>query len=762
MSKLLQAMTEAKQVNGEFIIYFDIETLTYNKINAKNKPSEYKNVVYSVAIGVNINNEIHVETFPSFYHFFEKFFFYRNKKETFGKSKKVTMIAHNTNKYDSHFLLHDLVYFYNIERKNLYLRNASQNKNTVKKKDFKKNENVIFEKRVKSSINLDINFRLNETEFYVVDNYMKTHTSIKTLGENLLKLGVISEDKLKTDFNYSEFDKDEDMTESNAYAYAESVYKKLNKEQMTYIENDIYILGYSHIYFSDIFPGFDYGKITFTKNILDSYLNSSLTEFQLLNKFQEEKIKYTDFKFANQNLFDYIKAHYKGGLNFYNDEYVNTIINEKVFSMDLNSSYPYVMHNEKIPTFINDYDTFEISKEIDLDINNDNQFYLLRVDKNIFNIDVLSKIESKVIKQMIVKYYHLEGKEIAINSNTIRMINKICHLDIKTIYVNSYIKFDCVKFGGRDEIEKNYFIKSQGKQKNKIIMDSPYQYEITDEINTNVFSSEEISISKLKLNGIYGIPALRSHFNLFRISEQDSNELENIINGFANSERNLLFSTFVTSKAIYNLLEPLEYLTQKEIDENFIYADTDSLYLKQEIFTKIPKDLFDKIALGKWDIETFDLKKFFVLNHKKYAYQYQNGKISVKCGGVDNSAFNKNVDFDDFIKYQFCNSAKIKNTKSIYTKQKCIAIYESETEFKKGGKYPILFNPKLDKQIRELKENVRKEIDYTQVEDFLYIESELGSFSLSDVSPVINETEGKQEIKILKRMHNIIKKTLIK
>lgn len=758
MSKLLESMQLEKKTKTPFIIYFDIETLTYNKNEGRKKPSLYKNVVYSVAIGVSIDNKVYVERFPTWYHFFEKFFEYQSRKDTIGKTKIVTLIAHNTNKYDSHFLLHDLVYFYDIDRKNQYLKNAVDNKNCFTKEEFKKNENIIFEKRVKSSINLDMNFTLNNTRFNVVDNYMKTHSSIATLGEKLLKLGVIDKDKLKTDFKYDEFDLDEDMTEAESYEYAISVFNNLNEEQLTYIDNDIYILGYSHLYYSEIYPGFDYSEITFTRNILLSYLKNELTKFQLLNDFRGEKIKYTDFKFFGMNFFDFIKLFYRGGLNFYNDAYIGKVINVKMFSMDLNSSYPYTMHKENIPTYLKKYNEGE--KNLDLDLDNEKEFALFIMLKTDFNIDILSKIESKIIKQILVKYYHSANEYVAINTNTIRMINKVCHINITSVLTQSYVIYECVPFASRDEIAKNYFIKSQGKQEHKIIMPNPYEYTITEEINTDVYTQEEIDISKVKMNGLYGIPALRSHFNLFRMSENDNDELVNTVNGYANNERNLLFSTFVTSKSLYNLLEPLSYLTQQEIDDNFIYADTDSLYLKQDVFDKMPSELFDKITLGKWDIETFDVQKFYVLNHKKYAYLTKDNEIKIKCGGVNKEAFNTNMSFDDFIDSQFSEGATIKNTKSIYTKQHNIAIYESETELQQGGKYPIMFNPNTDKQIKELKERVRNEYDNSMSEDYLYVESELGSFSLADLNPVTNSLDNTQELIILKQMHNIIKNTL--
>ena len=115
----------------------------------------------------------------------------------------------------------------------------------------------------------------------------------------------------KTDFDYEVFDVYGDMTDKDAHKHALISFSKLNDEQMTYIRNDVIILGKSHIHYSDIFPGFDYQKMTFSVNILNSYLNNQLTSFQLLNKIGKYpdtiKVNYTDYEFSGRNLYEYIK-----------------------------------------------------------------------------------------------------------------------------------------------------------------------------------------------------------------------------------------------------------------------------------------------------------------------------------------------------------------------------------------------------------------------------------------------------------------------
>lgn len=762
---LLEAMQTHKGQRN-LTLYWDIETLTYNKIDGRKKPTKYKNVVYSVAIGWNNKGTIDVEVFSSFKSFFDTFFEYASRKDTITKSRTtISMIAHNCNKYDNHFLLHDVKYLFNDLRvENLFMKNALDNQNTVNMKEAKtdsKEENIVLEKRVKSSINLDLTLFLKGFKFVIIDNFMKTTTSIDVLGKKLKDSGYLTDDELKTDFQYDIFDVEHDMTDSEAYVYAYKCFSKLDNNQMTYINNDVIILGQSHIHYSEIFPNFDYSKMTFSVNIMNSYLNNEHTRFQLLNERyvegEKKEFNYTNYEFFDMNFYDYIKGFYRGGLNMYNPKYVAKMIEEPCFSIDINSSYPFVMYNEKIPTWLSEFEEFEVETEVETDLNNYDSFTLFKIDKASFNLDILYRIESKIIRKMLVKYYNNEDEYVNINTNTLRLIETLTGIDCSTVYCMSYVSFDCEYFGARDIIFNNYFIKTQGKLKTKIEMKDPFNYHITDTPNETVYSQEEINLSKVILNGLYGIPALRSHFNLFRLDEDGF--IQNAINGYKNNERNLLFSTYVTSQSLYNLLEPLKHLTQSEIDENFIYCDTDSLYLKSKVKNHLPNEMFDKISLGKWDIENDYIEKMYVLNHKKYAY-VSDGKIHVASAGIPQNAFNTEQSFESFIKNDFYDGSVIYNNKSIYNEQKTISIYPSKTNIDKGVDYPNEFNDLINKKRKWLLEQIRKEYNHEESEDFIYIESEVGTFSSRDVFPVTNPLKNGTNLNILKKGHEMLKRMI--
>lgn len=754
--RTLKQLLNDRKLMKEITLFFDIETLQYNEANGRKRPSEFKNMTYSVAISWMNGEEVEEEIFPSFKEPMDLIINqYRHQK----KKPTINLNAHNTNKYDNHFFRKDLVYYYpqmKIENFWLATSNEAGNIDTYKIKDLstiQKVKGIILEKRIKSSINLELTFYLEGIKFYTTDNWVKSHSSIKMLGEKMLKLGVVTEDELKTDFDYVKYNREEDMSELEARIYARSVFDQLSKEELVYIRNDVILLAKSVYYYSELFKGFDYSKMTFTSNILDSYNTNDLTSFQLLNRIGKGKdkieIRYTDYKFASMNFYDYLKVFYRGGLNFYNYVYISQTITTGVFGMDINSSYPFAMHKFKIPTYVKDYEEHETPTNVPISYSDD-EFTLFQLSKETFDYYILEKIESVVLKQILVKYY-TTNDFININTYTFKMIENITGLHFDSIPAFSRVTFETRLFGSRQQLEDFYFVKTQGKQEKKVIFNSPYDITLTDEVNTEIYSSEEIDSSKVNLNGVYGIPALRPYFNLFRKKEDG---YVNIENGHKNAERNIVFSIFVTAVSLWNLLDPLKYLTQREIDQNLLYIDTDSLYMKKEIQHKLSADLFHPFHLGKWDLEHDNIVNFNVLNHKKYAFEEWNHKkqkmeITVRSGGISHASFNLDMSFQEFVKTQFSHGCKITNNKSIYNNDGTISIYPSVTELESGKGYRIRTDSKLyDQMKKNMLTQIRESLDeFTS--DVLYVESVLGTFSLSDIFPVTHEVETKDDLVFL-------------
>lgn len=751
---LFKQMLEQRKTLKTITLYFDIETFQYNELKGKESPSEYKNMTFSVAVSwLTENGDVELKVFPDFKEMFDQII------EVYGSLRKkptIQLNAHNTNKYDNHFLRYDLLYFYpHMKVENYFLQTATtekSNENTIRLKDLTNEDKkgIILEKRIKSSINLEMVFFLYGIQFETVDNWVKTNSSISMLGKKLKRLGVITEDELKTDFDYVKYNLEEDLTDQQARKYAREIFKNLSEDELTYIKNDVIILAKSVYYYSDIFNGFDYSKMTFTSNILESYNTNDLTSFQLLNRIgqgkEKREIKYTDYQFANQNFYDYLKPFYRGGLNFYNQYYIGKIIKGGVFGMDIHSSYPYAMHNFKIPTYIKDYEQHEQPTEISI-IYSDEEYSLYQLSKEVFDNVILDRIDSVILKQMLVKYY-ATNDFINLNTYTFKMIDNITGIRFESIPAYSRVSFETRYFGSRDQIEEYYKIKTQGDYEEKLIFNSPYDIIKTNEKNEEILTREEIDNSKVNLNGLYGIPALRPYFNLFRL-DHETGEYFNIENGHKNAERNIVFSIFVTSVSLWNLLNPLKYLTQKEIDENFIYCDTDSLYFKKKIQHKIPNELFTEFELGTWELEHDNLVNFYVLNHKKYAYETEDGKIKVRAGGIPNDSFNTDMTFERFIETQFSDGIKINNLKSIYNKQGTISIYPSTTKLEVGKGYRIKSNGKYYNKMKEHIFKQAKEQAEDTSSDVLYIESTIGTFSLSELYPYTHEVKKKEPLVFL-------------
>ena len=761
--RTFKQMLKDRKMFKSITLFFDIETFQYNEKEGREFPSKYKNMTFSVAVSWVEKGKVEYEIFPNFKEMFDQII------EVYGKSKKRPMIklnAHNGNKYDNHFLRYDLLYFYpHMKVANYWIPTATTeegNKNALKIKDLTSEDKkgIILEKRIKSSINLEMIIFLEGIQFETEDNWVKTNSSISMLGKKLLRLGVVTEEELKTDFDYKKYNLDHDLTETEAREYARQIFEQLSDDELIYIRNDVILLAKSVYYYSQLFKGFDYSKKTFTSNILETYNTNDLTSFQLLNRIGEGKdkreVRYTDYYFANQNFYDYLKPFYRGGLNFYNQFYVGKIIYDGVFSMDIHSSYPYAMHNFKIPTYLKSYEEHESPTEVKISYSDD-EYELFQISKETFDHLILDQIESVILKQMLVKYYST-NEFININTYTFRLIDNIVGIRFESIPAYSKVTFETEYFGSRDQIEEYYKIKTQGKYKEKLIFNSPYDIQKTDEVNDVLYTSEEIDNSKIHLNGLYGIPALRPYFNLFRKDENDN--YYNIENGHKNAERNIVFSIFVTSVALWNLLNPLKYLTQEEIDENFIYCDTDSLYLKKAIQHKLPDDLFTEFAMGTWELEHENIPKFYVLNHKKYAYQTEDGEIIVKAGGIPNESFDRDMSFEKFIETQFSDGVEIKTTKSIYNEQRTISIYPSVTKLEVGKGYRVHASGNFYDTMKEkIFEEVREQEDQF-TSDVLYIESIIGTFSLSDIYPFTHEIKNKEPLVFLELKHEQIKKII--
>lgn len=732
-----------KKFKGKKVsLYADIETFTCNKIEGIEHPTKYHSFTYSLAIAYfNDSDFPKVSVFNNFYDFFEKV-----KQKKIRKSLSFDIVFHNGEKFDNHFFIEEMQAYYNLPVYTEHNKSANNIANKATRKmstidSEEKKHGLVLESRIKSSNNVAVKAYVHGRRVEFIDSFKKMNTSIAVLGKMLLNNNLITEEYLKTDFDYDCFDKDEDMNRENVKSYIKKCFESLNDKQMIYIRNDVIILALGVKHYKTLFYGFDFSKMTFTQNIKEEYSKyNKLAEFQLLKtdgRFSH--LKLNDYQICGMSGFDYFRSFYKGGLNLYNDNYIGKIINKNGFSIDLNSSYPTVMYKEKLPTYLIAMNEKKSIANYDYNNNDIMSFFTMTIENA--NKYILSKIESKVVRNAIVKYYNSKSGLVYYNTVLLRLLSKITKQDFTSLPVESSATFQCEYFGARDVIARNYFIKTQGKMKNKLACEidtiDPLNIEMTNEPKPAKynFSDEMVQGSKVLLNGIYGVPALRIHFDIFK---RVGDDFENVKNGFTNKERNIVFSAGVTAFAFHNLLSPLQYLTPEEIDNYFWYADTDSLYMDKRALDKFPKSMFHKMNLGGWDIEHENITKFYAFNHKKYCL-YDNG-IVVRCGGVSKSLIKEWIkhsydDFEFFVKCYFSDGTVVPSTRSIRNEYNTISIYNSTAKLDKGFSYFDSYILQNEKELEKIKAQIRDEIANQNSNELLYIETPYGAIGSNEVIP---------------------------
>lgn len=740
-AELLNYLKKLKGVKS-IQLFCDIETLTVNKEAGREKPSKYHSYTYSLAIAYFKDDDTFptVAVFNNFSDFFEQV-----KDKKIRKSLQFEMIFHNGEKFDNHFAIEEISKHFNLPIYNEYNKSlnneANEGNESLSNIDTEtKKHGCILESRIKSSNNVSVKAFIHGRKIVFTDSFKKMNTSIKVLGNMLLNNHLITEEYLKTDFDYQAFDKDYNMSENDIPSYVKRCFESLNEQQLIYIRNDVIILALGVKHYQKLFYGFDFSKMTFTQNIKEEYSQyNKLAEFQLLKtdgRFSH--LVLNDYNVCGMSGFDYFRSYYKGGLNLYNDKFIGQIINREGFSIDLNSSYPTVMYKEKLPTYLIAFNDKQSKQSFDYFNDDIFSFFTMTIDNA--NEQILSHIKSRVIKQAIVKYYNSKNGLVYFNTVFLRLLEKITKHQFTSLTCESVAVFSTEYFGARDVIAKNYFIKTQGKMKNKLDCEmetiNPLDIKMTDTPKPDKynFSDEMVAGSKVLLNGIYGVPALRIHFDYFK---RVNDNFVNVKDGFTNKERNIVFSAGVTAFAFHNLLSPLQYLEPNEIDEYFWYADTDSLYMDKRALAKFPNTMFHKMNLGAWDIEHENITKFYAFNHKKYCL-YDDG-IVVRAGGISKALIKQwikrsNNDFEFFVNTFFTDGVLVPSTRSIRNEINTISIYESQAMLEKGQNYQNDYSQDSEDKLNEIKETVRNELIHQDSELLLYVETPYGSIGINDLT----------------------------
>lgn len=678
-----------------------------------------------------------------------------------SKTRSLELILHfyNGMKYDNHFLIRDtLMKDFSCVEQPLAIYEDVKMDNQCYSSYIRPNH--VLTARIRSGSSIEgfayVLHKGKSCLITMIDDYPKYAMSLRQCGDVLCKRGLIAKEDCKTDFDYQVFDRDEKMTYEQAKSYAYSCFDQFTNKQLTYMFNDGVLLAHVVNHFNDIMGiGFQYKARTATVNVACAFIGERedydpIVDFQLTRRVKGLKWQGKDFHvclsnyaFANMNLMDYFYRYYKGGMCIYNENYLGKKLNKPWGSMDLNSSYPTVYITRPLPLgeplSCQAYDEPQ-TEVIDYECEEYTTFYQITLES--FN-ELMQSVPSVYQKCGLIRYFNSKDGFYYLTSVHLLGIRDHCHSKKNTIDVCSKIVVKNEPFKGRERALKFYELKTCGKIGKKIDLTDPLNIVILDELLDECIPPAIVSMAKRCINSLYGLPAIKAFFKRCIVNEEG--KLEVIHQGHKNSERNCLFSIGVTAWALYNLWEPLKYLTPKEIDRDILYQDTDSLYMLQPSLNKVVNAMgkkINKINLGGWDIEHRG-HQFYISNHKKYCFVDDESGLDFRFGGCAKSSFDTSLAFDEFVNTYMSVGCAVKNTRSVMNHDLKPVIYEGETLIKEPFPYrhEVTLMDVFDQVIE--RDLVRERLDGTLEEDLTedasntdpysgFVMGEFGAYSLEE------------------------------
>lgn len=340
---------------------------------------------------------------------------------------------------------------------------------------------------------------------------------------------------------------------------------------------------------------------------------------------------------------------YLGGLTQENENFRRQEIEageDKIYSIDINSSYPNVMSG-KLPVGTPILSSKTLEYVLEKGNNEKGTIYILKGIASFWAYD--NAVGFKVIKNP-----NYDGRND-------RYLNDGANIPI-TVFGEEYAawakdfaqfqwsKLEIFEVAARDYLAPLYHafyeIKENSKKgtalyiTSKNLMNSGYgKYAqrptyaenvfIKDEDGAKMANYESLYQSKSPLEGttIYVVSRARKFLDNYSIYKIQSKNFY--------SANNIIVGAYITMKARVNLFSAMSVIGV----ENVIYTDTDSIkfFDKNNVISQRKIDLHES-RLGAWEIES-EVKKIAVRGPKKYVYETLDGKIEFAIGGVNKKWF---------------------------------------------------------------------------------------------------------------------------
>ena len=442
-------------------------------------------------------------------------------------------------------------------------------------------------------------------QFYNIIVYFKVkgHKTNKVIFEDSLKLLNFSVEKIAKDFELPIRKLELDY---NTYR---ELGHELTSHEVDYIKNDVTIMAQA------------------LKVMYDEGLDRLTIGSCALNNFKDNTKDFRSlFPVLPTDIHNAIKNSYKGGFTYLNPCHKDKVINN-IMVLDVNSLYPSVQRNERLPYGV----PIEYKGKYKKDI-----LYPLYIQVISCSFDLREgKIPTIQLKNNLsfIPNEYLTSSEGKIVTLTLTCID--LELFLKHYRVHDLIYHYGFKFKSLKGIFSNYI-----------------DFWTKEKINAKkLHNSSKYLISKLMMNSLYGkfgtSNYVRSKFPYYEdgIVHYEMGELE---------EREPLYlpvASFITSLARKKTIETSQaikdYSLEKYGKDFYIYSDTDSIHM-----IKLPEEELKKFVdvddyeLGKWKIESDNIVRGKFIRQKCYIEEDEEG-IHATIAGLPKQ-LGKYINFDNF------------------------------------------------------------------------------------------------------------------
>lgn len=438
----------------------------------------------------------------------------------------------------------------------------------------------------------------------------------------------------------------------------EQDYLKYSQNYLDYIKSDVEIAKESLELFEININ--EYLKNSRLKNLkrnikLNDYLTIGSIAYELQRAYIKESPNIlSGFKISKKS-HDLISPFFVGGFTHFNPKIqYKTVECPNGLSVDINSAHPHSM-TQLMP--FGDLHEWDEQPKLSYEIL---EYYVIDVE------EAISKYDSIYILKNWKRNFNLKETEITTNNHYSGYLRnfKCFYLKQEWEYILKFydVKFKIVKkywcyadYWLRDFVNDLYFYKQKYTHENKKAF-------------ANTF--------KLLLNSSYGKHATRMIFDSYYICK-DENEYKALLEMeyFYLRDKEYVISEFVSANVKLDGCYILTITPTKEKDsnynkivastitaytriklyemilkvspQNFLYCDTDSVYMK-DVNENDLKDFLDDEKLGKWKIEK-RFKYFSTRGAKTYILLDENKKlINVTFGGLNKKWLKDNWDIGHF------------------------------------------------------------------------------------------------------------------